>query len=315
MKISDLPAPVTASKADWLAGTHWLGFTPTGSDRSARAKCQSTIQRQLGSGYVVEYITEQFSAPNPGFESHPQYLADRSAHADNAGRLIAVHRLRNTARPLEEVLGAKQFKELQDMWAQDGRRFRWSVAFPIVESYEIVDRPKAKAVLGDEAFRRLYAHSSATLRPLTESERLQLSSLSISPVETKNARIGIEDEFEMAELSQIEKQFIRLMTQDISEEALEGETFEAKVKIRRRAAWIAQRFARLRMREKTLFCDECAFDPATKIDPSQISPRSLLDVHHKNPLAEGKRYTTEADLALLCPTCHRLEHARLKLKK
>jgi 5-methylcytosine-specific restriction protein A len=29
MQIHDLPAPVTAAKADWLPGTHWLGFTPT----------------------------------------------------------------------------------------------------------------------------------------------------------------------------------------------------------------------------------------------------------------------------------------------
>jgi len=68
MQIRDLPAPVTASKADWLAGTTWLGFTPTEGDLTARNKCQSTIQRQLGGGYVIEYVTEQFSEPNPGFE-------------------------------------------------------------------------------------------------------------------------------------------------------------------------------------------------------------------------------------------------------
>jgi hypothetical protein len=28
MRIKDLPARVTTAKADWLPGTHWLGFTP-----------------------------------------------------------------------------------------------------------------------------------------------------------------------------------------------------------------------------------------------------------------------------------------------
>lgn len=136
MKIRDLPAPVTASKADWLAGTTWLGFTPTEDDLTARNKCQSTIQRQFGNGYVLEYITEQFSEPNPGFESEPAYLAEREAHRALAGRLIAVHKLRTTSRPLETILGAEEFKKLQDMWAQGGKRYRWSVAFPIVESYD-----------------------------------------------------------------------------------------------------------------------------------------------------------------------------------
>ncbi len=28
--------------------------------------------------------------------------------------------------------------------------------------------------------------------------------------------------------------------------------------------------------------------------------------------AEGLRYTTAKDFALLCPTCHRVEHARIR---
>ena len=177
MQIRDLPAPVTASKADWLAGTTWLGFTPTEGDLSARNKCQSTIQRQFGSGYVIEYITEQFSEPNSGFENDPAYLAEREAHRALAGRLIAVHKLRTTARSLETILGAEEFKRLQDMWAQGGKRYRWSVAFPIVESYEIVGRPKAKDVLGEAAYRRLYQRSSATLRTFTDDEKRLIADL------------------------------------------------------------------------------------------------------------------------------------------
>lgn len=94
LKISDLPAPITASKADWLAGTTWIGFSPPADDLQSRNDCSRTIQRQFGKGYIIEYITEQFSQPNPGFESDLDYLADREAHKAQAGRFIGVHRLR-----------------------------------------------------------------------------------------------------------------------------------------------------------------------------------------------------------------------------
>ncbi|MGH1574136.1 HNH endonuclease [Methylobacterium sp. P31] len=35
-------------------------------------------------------------------------------------------------------------------------------------------------------------------------------------------------------------------------------------------------------------------------------------MHHLNPLEEGKRRTGFKDLALLCPTCHRIAHLRMK---
>jgi 5-methylcytosine-specific restriction protein A len=143
MKIRNLPDPITASKSDWLAGTSWIGFTP--SDGSLTTSVKATIQRQFGPGYVIEYITKKFGEPNPGFEKDPEYLAERESHNDLAGRFIAVHRLRATARPLVEILGPQQFERLQDMWAQDGNRHRWSVAFPIIESYRVHDRPKAKS--------------------------------------------------------------------------------------------------------------------------------------------------------------------------
>jgi 5-methylcytosine-specific restriction enzyme A len=141
MQIRDLPAPVTASKADWQSATNWIGFTPNEDSLSARNQCQSTIQKQFAQGYVIEYITKTLSEPNPGFEHHPDYLREREQHKKTAGQLIAVHRLRTTARRLEEVLGAEQFARLQDMWAVADKRCRWSVAVPIVESYAITGRP------------------------------------------------------------------------------------------------------------------------------------------------------------------------------
>jgi hypothetical protein len=72
-------------------------------------------------GYVIEYITHSIDHPNGGFESDPEYLDVANEHPKLAGRLIAVHRLRPTMRPLREVLGDKEFEHLQDMWAQEGK--------------------------------------------------------------------------------------------------------------------------------------------------------------------------------------------------
>lgn len=313
MRVKDLPAPITASKADWLAGTTWLGFTPTDGSPRSRAQCQSTINRQFSNGYVIEYITEQFSEPNPGFEGDPNYLEERDDHKELAGRLIAVHKLRNSARPLEEIIGEEEYKRLQDMWAQGEKRFRWSVAFPIIESYQIIGRPKAKDVLGDKGYRRLYQRSSATLRELNDGEREALGALELKPAEATNAWIGIEDEFAPAEGSEIDSRIEKLIGKDLRLGALEGFSEEKKSKIRRRAAWLADKFARKRMRSETLTCDNCGFDPSSIFEGTKIRLRSLFDVHHKHPLEEGIRYTTINDFALLCPTCHRVEHARMKL--
>lgn len=314
MKVRDLPAKVTASKADWLAGTTWLGFTPTGGDTASRGQCQSTIKRQFGEGYVIEYITQQFSEPNPGFETDPQYVDERAAHLKLAGRFIAIHKLKPTARSLEVIIGPDDYKHLQDMWAQNNKRLRWSVAFPIIESYEIIGKPKAKEVLGDEMYRRLYQRPSATLRVLEEEEQIAIADLEIQPVEAFNAWIALEDEYEIAEKSELSDELIRQMGRDLDYGAFEGETEEHKARVRRRAAWLANKFAMMRKKTGRLICDDCGFDPVHLFDPKLVSPRSMFDVHHKNPLRAGKRYTTINDYALLCPTCHRAEHRRLKNK-
>lgn len=313
MHVRDLPAQITASKADWLAGTTWLGFTPHDEDLTARNQCQSTIQRQFGNGYVIEYITEQFSEPNAGYENDPLYLSELQAHRALAGRLIAVHKLRTTARPLETILGVEQFKRLQDMWAQGNKRYRWSVAFPIVESYEIVGRPKAKDVLGHAAYRRLYQRSSATLRTFTDDERALVADLELRQIATSNSWIGIEDEFRLAEASEINADVERAIGRDLS--ALEGVDAERLVKVKRRAAWLADRFVRERQRSNKVKCDECNFDPGQLAVELGVKSRGFLDVHHKSPLDEGIRYTTIADFSLLCPTCHRVEHIKLRRAK
>jgi Rad3-related DNA helicase len=50
-------------------------------------------------------------------------------------------------------------------------------------------------------------------------------------------------------------------------------------------------------------CSACGFVP--QVD-------SQLDVHHLDPIAEGQRKTTLADVVVLCANCHRLAHARMR---
>jgi 5-methylcytosine-specific restriction protein A len=93
---------------------------------------------------------------------------------------------------------------------------------------------------------------------------------------------------------------------------MEGISEERRAQFRRRAAWLAHKFVKARQAAGTLVCDKCPFDPATLIAGTAVRPRQLLDVHHLYPMAEGVRVTTVADFALLCPTCHRFEHALLR---
>lgn len=60
-----------------------------------------------------------------------------------------------------------------------------------------------------------------------------------------------------------------------------------------------------------LACEECGFEPAARHGPAFLD--AGLDVHHKVPLADlpPGTQTTLADLALLCATCHRIEHRKI----
>ncbi|WP_081724561.1 HNH endonuclease [Asticcacaulis sp. YBE204] len=313
MRIGDLPNSVTACKADWIPGDSWLGFTPKGKGTDAHAKCQSTVQRQFGSGYVLEYVTKQLEQPNTGYAESEEYKKELTVHDELKGRLVKVHKLHGTARPLEQILGADDYKHIQDMWSRNQSRNRWSVAFPIVQSFEIIERPKANAIFSEELLKSLLRRQSATLRLLSDVHRNCIADLEIVEQTSKNAWVAIEDEFEIARRSEINPRMIELINGDLG--AMEGLNEERRALVRRRAAWLGDKFVRERQRAGPLRCDDCGFDPTHKLSPDQIKPRSLLDVHHKNPLAEGVRLTTVADFALLCPTCHRVEHARLKIAK
>jgi 5-methylcytosine-specific restriction enzyme A len=220
MRIKDLPAAVTAAKADWLPGTNWIGFTPSDGSTNAREQRRATINRQINGRYIIEYVTLKFDDPNPGYETNPRYLADKAAHAEVAGKFIAVHQLRPSARSLRTILGDQEYEQLQNMWADSDKRYRWSVAFPIIESYALKPHRFASEVLSPEAMARVFAHPSGTLRPLNDDERSQIAELEIEPRPTVNAWIGIEDEVRMAEQSQINPDTIKLINGDLAAAAL-----------------------------------------------------------------------------------------------
>lgn len=312
MKVSDLGRPVTAAKSDWLPGTTYLGFSPRDGSTNARASCQATIQRQVGSGLILEYVTEKFDEPNEPFRNDSRIVEEREAHAQVAGRLIAVHEVRPSARPLRSIVGDDEFETLQDMWADKSNRHRWSVAFPIVQTFKIEDPPKAKDVFGEDQYRRLFAYSSAYLRPLSDLNRAAISKLELTAVSAPSAWIAIEDEIEIARQSEVHQRTLRQIEQDLQANAFEGMSESRKVGVKRRAAHLADKFWRRRVQDKRLVCDACPFDPTQTKEKYLIKARSMMDVHHMVPLAEGVRRTTIDDFALLCPTCHRLEHALLR---
>jgi 5-methylcytosine-specific restriction protein A len=314
MRISDLPLPVKAIKSNWMPATRSLDFTPPNDSGDSLEKRKTTISHQFHGGLVVEYIAKNLDSPNEGFENDPDYLNDLGARGNLGGRLVAVHRLRPSARKLWQIIGKEQYEKHQDMWAKNGLRNRWSLAFPIIESYQILGDPLATTIFDEEELKRIFAHSSSTLRTITDEERMALNELEIEAIPAHNLWIALEDEFEMAEGSSIPAAIVTNIEIDLASAAMEGMTEEQKRRVKKRAAWLANRYAAERRKQGTFKCDDCNFDPTSRTAGTSISPRSLIDVHHRNPIEEGIRYTqaTSEFYQLLCPLCHRFEHARLR---
>lgn len=198
-----------------IPGDTWFGFTPTGEGSGAHAKCQSTVQRQFGSGYVVEYVTKQLERPNTGYAESEEYKQELRVHEGLKGRLVKLHKLRATARPLEQILGVDGFKLIQDMWSRNRTRNRWSVAFPIVQSFNIVGTPEANVIFGEQLVKSLLHHPSATLRPLSDEHRHCIANLELVEQLANNSWIALEDEFEMAERSEINPRTTKLISGDL----------------------------------------------------------------------------------------------------
>jgi 5-methylcytosine-specific restriction protein A len=312
VRISDLPHPVTAVKSDWLPGTEWMGFSPKGKGPNAKAKCESTVKSQFGKGFVLERITSGFGNPRPEFKDDPRIIADREEHASMADGLLHIHKLQLSSKPLQDFVGDSEFNWLQDAWSVDGQRDRWSVAFAIVRSFEIVGAPKAKTVFPPDLWKLLFQQRSNGLRRLDEHAQSYLQNLEIIEIDAPNYLIALDLQILAAEKSEISNTDLAKMARELGK-ALEGETEERRKKLIRRSAKLANDFAKWRAANNLMFCEHCRFDPSIRTDLRGIKPRSCFDVHHKNPMAEGKRITTFDDLALLCPTCHRIEHIHMRL--
>jgi hypothetical protein len=70
---------------------------------------------------------------------------------------------------------------------------------------------------------------------------------------------------------------------------------------------VRRRFLAAREGEGRLACDACGVDLGAKY--GRIFAK-VVEVHHLVPIAAGVRRTALDDLALLCPTCHRVVHYR-----
>lgn len=144
-------------------------------------------RRQAHDSYVVEYISRTIEKPNLGYEQSPEYLEELERREGLGGKFIAIHRLRPSARPPREIIGDTNFERLQDVWARDGKRYRWSVAFPIIETFTINDPPDAEDLFGTDDYHRLFAHASGLLRPLSVEETSRLADLEITSRPAENA--------------------------------------------------------------------------------------------------------------------------------
>src|SRR5271165_2869642 len=101
MRIGDLPHAVSAVKGHWnpafpdrsSATDGWVGFTPSKDHPASRQQLRSTVSRQMGHGYLLEYVS--ISLPPPNSNSRPLEPEEKTLHARAAGSLTAVFMLAN----------------------------------------------------------------------------------------------------------------------------------------------------------------------------------------------------------------------------
>lgn len=91
-------------------------------------------------------------------------------------------------------------------------------------------------------------------------------------------------------------------------ESVEGAVLEYQHKRRERDRRLVERKkAELLAAGQPLLCEACGVDVAGEYD---LTNGAVIECHHRLPLASGIRITKLADLALVCPTCHRALHSR-----
>jgi len=314
MRISELPNLVVGVKKQLFpefaspSTIHgWLGFTPARDNTASRAKLRSTVTRQMGAGYVMEYIP--LTRPAPKLGSPPLTEDEKELHAKSAGALTAVFKL--ASRPVHaiKVVGRENYDGLQRRWDRNGAGTRWSEAFPILEAWQIEGWPKARDVLGPEAAGRLCEIQSRVLTILHDSDRQKVADLEISPIDLPATGLAAQHfiDLEMKTNSDQNRppealsSEARQLYADYT--AIEGITKEARTRYALRDRHLARELKRI----GPLICALCAYDPLTRgAEPRRAS--SMLDAHHRTPISAGVRLSRREDLVLLCPTCHREVH-------
>jgi 5-methylcytosine-specific restriction protein A len=302
--IGELPDPVVAAKVDWGVATKCLSFSPDNGSLPAMNSCQNNVYRQFRGGYVLESISKTMPRANPGFET--EYARRREEHKHNAGKLIAVHRLEHSWRPLWNAIGRDEYERIQAMWAPPDRQHRWAVAFPFVESWDIVGRPYAEEVFGKVLFKQVHTRSRE-LRILSDAHRACLADLAI---------VQREIEQDEGELTDAERRiYEHWFDEDFA--VVEGMPAERMQRYRQRFPGLAREYKELLAAKGMLRCDlnQCNPQDDPRLRGLAIDPLSLFDVHHKRPLQEGPRETRWENLSLLCPSCHRITHAILAARR
>ncbi len=315
MRISDLPHRVSAVKGHWnpefpdrasdIDG--WVGFTPSRDTPSSREGLRSTVNRQMGHGYVLEYVLISLPPLNP--KGRPLTLEEKALHARAAGSLTAVFKLANRPVHAHDLIRPEQYDDLQNRWDQRGDRARWSEAYPIIEAWEITGWPKARGILGPEASRHRCETLALTLKVLDEGDRAKLADLELSPIDLPADGLAARHFIDLAQLTNKER---GIRTEGLTPEdrplyedysAIEGVTKEMRVRLAQRDRHLVWRLKQIR----PLTCVICCYDPKGR-GATAAQARAILEAHHLVPIRGGKRLSRLADFVLLCPTCHREVH-------
>jgi 5-methylcytosine-specific restriction protein A len=320
MRIADLPNPVSAVKGHWNPEfpersslvDGWVGFTPPRDDVASRQQLRATVSRQMGNGYVLEYVS--MSRPPPNHNSRPLTPEDKATHTKAAGSLTAVFKLANRPAHAQKLIAPQEYEDIQDRWDKRGDRVRWSEAYPIIEAWEIVGWPKARDVLGLDAARRRCEQLSPFLKVLDDGDRAKLSAFELAPINLPADGLAAQYFRDLAiQSNRLNGRSDTALTPEdrcLSEDysSVEGMTKEQRVHIVLRD----RHLVRLLKRNAPLKCMVCSYDPTSRgANPRQA--RAILEAHHTLPIHSGERLSTVRDLVLLCPTCHREVHQGLMI--
>jgi 5-methylcytosine-specific restriction enzyme A len=298
--------PDASSKTDG-----WIGFTPRKDDLSSRTSLQNTIMKQVGNGYVLEYV--RLTEPKVNAGGRPLIEQERDQWERAKGALTAAYRITGDAEHTRDMLGTKEYDDIQDRWDEHGDRRRWSVAFFITEAWSIVGWPKARDILGPNVAHDKCEQMSGYIKPLDDEDRAKLEYLEITPVSLPADGLAARYYLRRAQQDNLREHGNEsaLLPSDcpLYEDffAIEGLSKEARIRLTLRDRHLVRE-----LKDRwPLKCSACNYDPAER-GATKKKAMAILEAHHKLPLQAGERLSTLADLVLLCPTCHQEVHQGLR---